>query len=318
MENKIFEDTITDPIDPELLPESGKFDSAKALLASLNKYDPDQPRDERGRFGSGNGSTETATSDRKGMGDIPLTASKIADMQGGSAEQHIVDGKFTEERQALHDEIINKVLEGIIPPDGKPELHILGGGPAAGKSSAVEAGAFDLPGENIAMINADEIKEMIPEVEAMQAAKDPGWAAFGHEESSYLAARTLEATYERGINAILDGTGDSSVDKITGKIQAAKDAGYSVNGSYITVPTEMAVERAMSRAESSGRYVPESVIRDTHAGVSEVFPQIIDQFDSVKLVDSSDGYRLVGQGGNGNWTVADQTLWEQFLGKAGK
>jgi len=55
MTSKDSEYIITDPIDPALLPEPYEFDSAKSLLASLNKYDPDQPRDESGRFGSGGG-----------------------------------------------------------------------------------------------------------------------------------------------------------------------------------------------------------------------------------------------------------------------
>jgi hypothetical protein len=48
------------------------YKSAKALLASLNKYDENQPRDERGRFGSGgggtdSGSTNTGTASRDTM-----------------------------------------------------------------------------------------------------------------------------------------------------------------------------------------------------------------------------------------------------------
>lgn len=39
----------------DALVRARKPKSAKALLASLVKYDPDQPRDERGRFGSGTG-----------------------------------------------------------------------------------------------------------------------------------------------------------------------------------------------------------------------------------------------------------------------
>lgn len=46
--------------------ESSKaFKSAQELLDYINKYSPDQERDERGRFGSGSGSSETSSTDSK-------------------------------------------------------------------------------------------------------------------------------------------------------------------------------------------------------------------------------------------------------------
>jgi predicted ABC-type ATPase len=310
--------------------ETKSFKSAAELLDFIGKYSPDQERDERGRFGSGggggsNGSNKPskpakevpATSGRKGMGDLPLTDKRLADFAGGSAEQYIVDGKFTAERQALHDEIVDKILDGAKAPEsGKPTALVLGGGSASGKSTALEGGVFDVPA-NSATIDADAIKGMLPEYQDMTASKDPNAAMYSHEESSYLAARATAAAYDRGVNLVLDGTGDTSVEKITGKIDEARANGYIVNGAYVTVPTETAVERSNARGERTGRVVPEAVIRDIHASVSEIFPKITGKFDSVKLVDTSDGNRVVGEGSGGKWSVTDQALWEQFLSKAG-
>ena len=93
MKIKDSEYIITDPIDPALLPEPYEFDSAKELLADLIKYDPDQPRDERGRFGSGGGSAYTpeATSAAKSKyaeavaaePAITATMEKVSEKTGG-------------------------------------------------------------------------------------------------------------------------------------------------------------------------------------------------------------------------------------------
>jgi len=68
--------------------------SAKSLLANLNKYDPDQPRDERGRFGSNGGGskyTPEATSAAKSKyaeaaaaePAITATMEKVSEKVGG-------------------------------------------------------------------------------------------------------------------------------------------------------------------------------------------------------------------------------------------
>ena len=53
--DKDFEFSIVDPINPQFIPEP---DALKAVDADLLKYNPDQARDERGRFSSGGGGLE--------------------------------------------------------------------------------------------------------------------------------------------------------------------------------------------------------------------------------------------------------------------
>ena len=53
--DKDFEFSIVDPLNPQFIPEPMYPDALKRLEAELLKYSPDQERDERGRFGSGNG-----------------------------------------------------------------------------------------------------------------------------------------------------------------------------------------------------------------------------------------------------------------------
>jgi predicted ABC-type ATPase len=261
-----------------------------------------------------------ARPDRHGMGDIPLTPARMAGMRGGTAEPYIRNGRFTPERQALHDEIIRRALEGVEPSE-HPRLVMMGGGPASGKTAMVASGAVRLPDQHVA-IDADAIKAQLPEVAAMKAAGDDRWASKSHEESSYLATRLAKAAYETRRNVVLDGTGDSSLRKLSEKISHARSAGFHVEGNYITVHPDVAVERANERAQKTGRVVPESFIRDTHASISRVFPLAADQFDSVRIFDNNgakgEAPTLIGSSDHpGGFTVHDQDKYDTFLSHGG-
>jgi predicted ABC-type ATPase len=80
---------------------------------------------------------------------------------------------------------------------------------------------------------------------------------------------------------IVDGTADSPVfdaegnvlspEKQRNKMRAFKKHGYDVRMLYVNAPTDLAVIRSTIRAFDSGRHVPEGVIREMHAGVSQRF-----------------------------------------------
>lgn len=270
----------------------------------------DQRKHGRGRGGG-----------RAGMGDVELTPGMVAEMQGGSAAAHIIqrpDGTygFSPERQALHDDIINSHLEGKVPSDN-PTYHVLGGGPAAGKSTFVDSDAgARLRDESSLLVNADDMKAELPEYSQMLRDGDPTAAHFTHEESSYLAKRLQAAGFENRLNVTLDGTGDSSSDKLRGKIATARNAGYRVEGHYVTVPTDVAVDRANARGERTGRVVPESVVRGTHSAVSRTAADTYSDFDAFDLYDTS-GTELnhVLSYRDGSTTVNDQAAWDSFLAK---
>jgi predicted ABC-type ATPase len=250
------------------------------------------------------------------MGDIPLDEGMVADMQGGSAAPHIVKDAngnymFTPERQALHDKIVAESVEGI-PSSSDPTYTVMGGGPAAGKSSLIRDGGVEIA-PNSVEVNADLCKEKLPE---WKTAGD-GRAGITHEESSYLAKRTQAAAFERNQNVLLDGTGDTSAASMGKKIDAAHAAGYKVDANYVTLPTELAIQNAQIRGEKTGRFVPPEVVRVTHVGVSQTFPAVVHKFDSVKLYDTSaqGKPRLILSGKKGVIDVIDQQGYNDFLAK---
>lgn len=217
-------------------------------------------------------------------------------------------------RKALRDKIVNDAI-GNAQPSEHPVATFLGGGPASGKGTAIG------PQEGSVHIDADEIKQQLPEYQQMLDAGDRNAAAYVHEESSMLSKRIAAEAAQRKLDYTLDGTGDSSYDKMAGKVMTAKANGHTAIAKYVTVDPDTAVERAMKRAQRTGRMVPESVIRETHADVSRVFKQAIDNdlFDSAELWDNNGTEpKLVGSKPlGGKWTVHDPEAWRAFLAKGG-
>lgn len=223
------------------------------------------------------------------------------------------DGEITAERAALHKQIVDKILEGHQPQE-HPVATFFGGGSASGKSS-LKASTPDN-----AKIDADAIKEQLPEYRAMNEAGDKRAAAYAHEESSLIAKQAQREAERRRINYILDGTGNNSYSKMTSKVAAARAAGYGINAHYVTVDTDEAVRRAMKRAEHTGRMVPETVIRGIHAGVSGVFRQAVQNglFDRAELLDNngSGAARRIAYHDKGQpLQVTDPEAWQRFLAK---
>jgi predicted ABC-type ATPase len=269
----------------------------------------------------GSGGKSAGINPETGQGNIKITSDMASEWAGTSAGAHLrqnQDGSyaFTPERQALHDKIVSDALSGV-PTSTDPTYHVMGGGPAAGKSTMLKNSKVDVPAKDKAVqINADDVKEKLPEWDRMDG--DPNRANYLHEESSYLAKRIQAAGFETRKDVVVDGTGDSSESSMTNKISKARAAGYKVKGNYATTSTEEAVQRANARGKRTGRYVPEPVIRKTHAGVSEVFPKITGLFDEISLWDTSGELKLLASGKNGKFTVNDQDGYNSFLAKAGE
>lgn len=234
------------------------------------------------------------------VGEHSLADHLVADGKGGWK----LDG---EAQQRLGERIAAATAN--VPKSSDPTLHMLGGGPASGKSTITEDPRYGIPttgdhstARQAVLVNSDEEKGANPTYQRMLAAGDPRAAAFCHEESSYFAKQIQAAAMKNSQDVVLDGTGNSKLASVVGKIDAAHDAGYKVNASYVTCPTDEAVSRAAGRAEQTGRVVPESTIRSTHASVSRIVPEIASRFDSFKLVDTTPGGKDSGK------VIAETTL----------
>lgn len=299
-------------------------DAFAAAVRALTETLEDMDRITDGPDGGAGG--DTPGGERKATTvapDAPLPDDLVAEMAGSSAADHLVQGedgswRFTPERVELHQKIIADLLDAYEPQE-QPKYHVMGGGPAAGKST-IEKKLPEIS-EGHALLNADEIKEMLPEYGAMLEAGDSGAAGFVHEESSYLVKMVQAEAFARRLNVTLDGTGDSSAAAMRKKIKSAREAGYTVNGYYVTADTDEAVARAQARAAKTGRMVAETVIRHTHKAVSSIFEDLVGDFDRLVLMDTQhDGVNgdgiIATKDPGGTLQVVDQDLYDRFLDKA--
>lgn len=254
------------------------------------------------------------------------------------------DGTFTPQRAALHGSIDKKLRSGVNPSQDKT-YHIMGGGPASGKSSVIKMGLVKLPGGQggHVMIDSDAIKGELPEMQALRAQNDMRGADYVHEESSHVAKAVQAASFKDSQDVVLDGTGDSSIEAVEKKCKAARAAGYKVNASYTTCSTKEALRRNIIRAfggekakamgydvneremkqKPEGRLPPEDMLRAVHQGVSTVLPEAVKRglFDNVTLYDTEHKDAkgqptLVMSAQGGTMTVHHPEHWQAFLDKA--
>ena len=268
------------------------------------------------RLKGGKGSGNFGHAGRKGEvgGSAPsgAFAGKMANPNGidTMSQYQNVDGTWTPERQALHDKIKAKFFYGRTPVKD-PVSYIMGGGPASGKSTLVNSGLVDLP-ENMVLAAGDDIKSLLPEYNGSNA-------PFVHEESSYLSKEIAKEAANNGYNLLLDGTGDSGIRALTDKVATMRSSGQKVHGIYVTVDIKTAVERSVSRAKATGRYMPESVLRANHKAVSSIFPDIIKSgiLDSMKLFSTSGGTpTMIASAEGADLTIHDSQGYQAFLDKA--
>lgn len=290
-------------------------DLAQSGGGQVARFDPRELRDPHGKWTRGGGALGKAA--KAATGGLAASAGIRAESSGNdSVAKHMrPDGTWDPARQKLHDQIVSDALAGH-HSQASPVATFLGGGTASGKSTALASAAH----KDQVVIDSDAIKGLLPDYQQKVKAGDPSAAAYAHEESSYLAKRIQAAAIARKLNYLLDGTGDASYAKMAAKIKAARDGGHRVDAKYVTAATEEAVRRAEARAKETGRMVPESVIRSIHAGVSEVFPKLVESglLDSAELWDTNGAKPLLvgSMPHGGKWTVKDQAAWDAFKAKA--
>lgn len=255
----------------------------------------------------------------------PRDQEKIDQIKQGklhSYELHAVDGQTTDERHTLHKQIIDSIIpHNIKTVTGRqPIFYMMGGGPASGKSTMLNSGQLRLP-PNAVHIDADAIKEQIPEYVALKNAGDKDAARFVHEESSELSKKATKIAISRNADIVLDSTGDGQYESLQRKLRQAREAGYKIVGYYATNKVSLARKLSHQRYLDKGRYVPDEHVIDIHKSVSRVLPKAIRDglYDEVRLYDTNvkdKARKVLTYTGDSDPVIHDQKLYRDFLDKA--
>jgi len=268
-------------------------------------------------------------------GRVILSEAQLADFKSSTAPHsmlaHVqnatdINGRnvkvLSKEREALHDSIVQRLVANIKPdPTGKKYLFI-GGGTASGKSTVTKrmsdyplvrelSDGEDAPA-NAVLLDSDAIKALLPEWGQPDKKRAAG---FAHEESSLIAKLASDVAMERGLNIVLDGTGDGSSHGMKKKVAKVVAQGYPPRGLYITVPAGEAIVRSLERSVETDRYVALDVLMDIHAGVSNTAEGMHDKFERFDLFDTDVPFGAPGIPIVLNGRVIDQVRWDAFLAK---
>ena len=243
---------------------------------------------------------------------------------------HLVpDGKggwqMDRQRQLLHNEIVHRIIDGK-PTRENPTFVLIGGGVGSGKTSLQKTTPnvyADNPDETV-RIDLDDIKNMIHELDPVPGLSDDERCGFLHEESSYIAEEARIVAQARRCDILLDGTGNSNIKKLTGKVERAQRSGYKVDGVYGTIPTQLAWARNLLRAYMPGSVRGEVAPGPTTGSHQKVTQVVVDGapdvFDTFRLYDTSGKppYPLVAESTkDGPLVIHDEKVWEGFLSKPG-
>jgi hypothetical protein len=231
---------------------------------------------------------------------------------------------LSKEREAMHDELVSQIVQGIKPnPSGKKTYIFIGGGTASGKSTVTkrmddypktrELHEVDSkpPGEAV-LLDADAVKLKLPEF----ATTDPKSAAhFTHEESSMVNKLASTAAMERNLDIVLDGTGDGSSHGMKKKVATAVGNGYSPRGLYITVPGGEAVVRSLERGIETDRNVPPDILLKIHRDVSSTVDSMYEDFDRYDLFDTDVEFGKPGIPIVTDGKIVDEARYKAFVDK---
>lgn len=204
------------------------------------------------------------------------------------------DGKYTAERVALHEKIINDIfspqaiLQATPKPGEKPVLTLTGGRPAAGKTSTLR-GELGSIGHNALYISADTIQESLPGYRGDHAGLFNG-------EAQDIALQVENIARKNGLNIVYDATMKSQ-QPAKERVALYKSQGYSVHGYFVHTTPETSALRSMQRYKTTGRYVPIGVSLKS-ATNEKTFDSLIPEFDRWAIYDNNGTKpRKVAEGG---------------------
>ncbi|MCP1136295.1 zeta toxin family protein [Paenibacillus polysaccharolyticus] len=221
-------------------------------------------------------------------------------------------------RKSLHEAIIQEKQHSFHPQQ-EPIAFLMGGGSASGKTwlRGLIMEEQEALGNAFLIIDADEIKSMLPEYISLLQTDPKEMAKILHDESSDIALALLHDSAEKKLNTIYDGT-MKNYEKYDRIITKLKQLGYQVRLVIADVDIDEAMRRNEQRFQRTGRFVPVMELRQSHIGVAAVFHQLKDRADEYVLYDTFDGfnvfaYKTVDEGD----MVCDPERLSVFLQKSG-
>lgn len=205
----------------------------------------------------------------------------VSELPSTKSAPNFVDGKYSESRQKLHEEIIGDILSKPCIDRGQPLAIIMGGLPGSGKSTYLAANLKWLQPDQYVHIDADDIRAKLPEYK--------GWnASATHSETKDIVIEITNRLADScNKDIIYDGTMNKA-SSYSNIIKILKNKGYKIFVIYIEIDEETAIKRALERYQRTGRWVPLSVIHEAAENGRSAFNDIKKNATGWLLVNGND------------------------------
>jgi len=220
-------------------------------------------------------------------------------------------GCYTTKRQKLQDIFIMDVV-GTGTKKDNPWAIFTAGAMGAGKGHVMDwlsqQGHFPLP--DVVTVDPDIFRTELPEWNGFLA-RDPTTAGRKtHRESGYMVEIAQEAAMRMCKNVWIDGSLRDAVwyrgvfDKMRREHRC-----YQIAIFHVSAPWEIVCERAASRAQKTGRIVPEADLRASFDQVPLSVRQLAQHVDFVAHIENGDLPRLAGISVRGGEPVSSAADW---------
>jgi len=311
------------------------FDESKVSRNPATGRDNKESPSDGGKFKSKKGGPSAAEDGAKDSTGDDEAISKILDGKPDTQQRwkpggKIVDGEYKGgawDPARVNDVhtpyYIEELSNGKRVTDGPATALFMAGGGGAGKDTIL----FEEMGGGLGhavIVDPDRAKQKIPEMGEIVKVDMERAAPAVHEESSEMAKNLAAQAKARGTNVVVNGTGNNGPEKFMGKINAARKDGYKVEVAMVDIPTEVAVQRAIDRANnpdspSHGRLPDLNVLRQQHRQVAKNHLVWRDQVDDWQVWANDEGSRRVVayRSGGGKIVVVDKARYDQVLAKGG-
>jgi thioredoxin reductase len=209
--------------------------------------------------------------------------------------------------------------------DSEAHLYLAGRGMVPTHNSSAEKYMPTFP--DMVEIDQDIFKTKIPEYQKLAEAGDK-YSAVGHREAADLARAAWGEAQRRGLNTLVQGTGDSGDGQFARRLRAAQASGVHVHVFYVSLPTKIAEERSAIRAKKTGRTTAPKGLRAMHANVSREFANVQKVLRSIDSLDMYDSRNATQDGKvppdrmahldpeTHQIVIDDEKFYRQFLAKA--
>uniref|UniRef100_A0A914W317 Zeta toxin domain-containing protein n=1 Tax=Plectus sambesii TaxID=2011161 RepID=A0A914W317_9BILA len=211
-------------------------------------------------------------------------------------------------------EHIKSILFSNASTCAEPVAIFIGGGSGSGKSSLNDTWTTKMNMScGYTFIDPDEIMMEMPEWGQLENGDDICAAVELHTNASTIAKSVFADAIAKKYNVVYDGT-MRNLDESTGRLEMATQNGYQVYFFGAWADTALAAERALERANKTGRYVSLCVIVETHVNFANNFMEYSRLMPENQLYDTSNKSSLSLIFNNS--IVVDTTRFQQFLAEA--